>query len=250
MSSRNLYSEYAIEKRKNTFTFSVGVFVTVFLLVIYFTLALLFTKSTENFSSQSTHPLPCIDDNVLPIAPSEVSVRVLNGTMNAGLADAVANALTMRGFSVVETNNANMIVNDTQIRFGENATAAAYTVAGNFIEPTIVLDNRTDGLIDIVVGRTFDDLVEQDLATTLDRSKPMVVPKYCKPIKSITPVAALNHDASQIPAYKYSGIEGSSSSTPSDSPTTAHDDSGNSQTAIDPNAPNTHEAWAPPVGPE
>jgi hypothetical protein len=261
MLSKNLSSEYAIEKRKTKFAFSVGTFITVFLLIIYFILAFLFAGNTTNFSSQSAYPPPCIDHDVLPATPNEVSMRVLNGTSKAGLANAVADALSLRGFSIIETDNADMVVGDTQIRFGANATASAYTVAGNFNEPTIILDDRTDGLIDIVIGRTFDDLVEQDLVSTFDRSKPITTPKHCKPVTKITPVAALEHNASLVPAYKISGVDGNSAS-PSSSTTAVQDDSlpkdtpesGSSlevaPTSIAPTPDKPTEAWAPPLHPE
>jgi hypothetical protein len=260
MVNTSVSSEYVVEKRKTKFTLSVGVFVTAFLVVLYLTLALVFTNNTESFSSQSAYPPPCIDDGILPATPSGVSVRVLNGTKNAGLANAVADALSLRGFSVIGTDNANMVVDDTQIRFGMNATASAYTVAGNFVEPTMVLDDRTDGLIDIVVGRTFDDLIEQDLVSTFDRSKPLSAPKSCKPVSRIAPAPALQHDTSAVPAYKESGVDGGPA-VPSDSATTAHDDSSGStapepdptpaptNAAQTPDGSKTNEVPAPPITP-
>ncbi|MCH4209539.1 LytR C-terminal domain-containing protein [Bifidobacterium sp.] len=93
---------------------------------------------------------------------SGVSVRILNGTDFAGLAKAVGNALINRNFAVttIGTNN-NQQVERTIIYFGKNAIPQAYTVSSNFTDAIMRMDDRTDKLIDVVLGPTFNDLQTQ-----------------------------------------------------------------------------------------
>ena len=96
---------------------------------------------------------------------SDVVVRVLNAAeKKTGLAKAVTNALSLRGFSVQEpatytVNDQQLTVPNTQIRFGVNGIDRAYTVLANFSDAVLVMDNRTDKLVDVLVGNSFDNLV-------------------------------------------------------------------------------------------
>lgn len=108
------------------------------------------------------------------VAPSEgespkyldnrnITVRVLNGTSSAGFASAVGSALENREFVLQGVDNYNTNdVERTTIYFGKNAVNEAYTVAGNIPDAQMVMDDRGDKLIDIVLGSTFDNLTEDD----------------------------------------------------------------------------------------
>ncbi|KAB8287303.1 LytR cell envelope-related transcriptional attenuator [Bifidobacterium ramosum] len=100
----------------------------------------------------------------------DVSIRVLNGTTFGGLAGAVADELqNNRAFPDVKAETyldakGNQIqdVERTTIRFGKNAIAQGYTVAANFTDAVMVMDDRDDLLVDVVLGGTFNDLVDRD----------------------------------------------------------------------------------------
>lgn len=97
---------------------------------------------------------------------SDVVVRVLNGTDKVGLGKAVNNALNLRGFSTEDPTNYtvdghNQTVSNTQIRFGRNAVDRAYTVLANFNDAVLVMDDRQDKLVDVIVGNSFDSLVSE-----------------------------------------------------------------------------------------
>lgn len=95
-------------------------------------------------------------------ANSAAPVRVLNGTKFRGLANAVGEALQQRQFNVTEiATNKDMTVERTTIYFGENAINNAYQVARNFTDAQMVMDDRSDRLIDIVLGATFNDLRDE-----------------------------------------------------------------------------------------
>ena len=92
------------------------------------------------------------DNNTVP-------VRVRNGTEFAGLAKAVGEALQDRQFNVVTIDNyPSSKVTRTTIYFGVNAINPAYTLNAYFKDAVMVMDNRQDRLVDVVLGATFNDL--------------------------------------------------------------------------------------------
>lgn len=89
----------------------------------------------------------------------QVAIRVLNGTTSSGLAKAVGDALQNRNFNVTSISNyAGANAQRTTIYFGANAIAQAYTLNSNFTDAVMVMDNRSDRLVDVVVGATFNNL--------------------------------------------------------------------------------------------
>lgn len=125
---------------------------------------------------------------------ANVKVRVLNGTKFTGFAKAVGDALGNRNFSVtsIDTND-RQNVERTIIYFGKNSISEAYTLASNFTDAQMVMDDRGDKLIDIVLGATFNDLRSQ-------QSVPAVGAKItsfstCKPADEITGLPkAIDHN--------------------------------------------------------
>ena len=96
-----------------------------------------------------------------------ITVRVLNGTEFAGFAQAVSSALQNREFNTQAAGNyTSSKVERTMIIFGKNAINQAYTVNSNFTDATMVMDDREDMLIDVVVGATFDNLQNQKKVPT------------------------------------------------------------------------------------
>lgn len=104
-----------------------------------------------------------------------ITVRVLNGTDHSGFGQAVAEALQNREFQLQGDagNYTSHNVERTTIYFGRNAVNAAYTVRNNFTDAVMVMDDREDALIDIVLGATFQDLTD-----------PADVPAVGSPIES------------------------------------------------------------------
>ena len=87
-----------------------------------------------------------------------ITLRVLNGTKFSGFAKAVSDALQNREFNTQTPDNYTKKVERTMIVFGKNAINQAYTVASNFTDAQLVMDDRQDQLIDVIVGATFDNL--------------------------------------------------------------------------------------------
>jgi hypothetical protein len=198
-----LRTQYLDERNSTHFAAAVIIFISVALISFFVSMPIFFgSANTSKVSkAQEKYQLPCFPIDTSPIQPSNISLRVLNGTDKSGFAIAVGDSLSTRGFSVVEVDNSPIITNDTQIRFGKNAIVAAYTLADNFDNATLILDDREDGLIDVIVGRSFVDLKELDLVQSATSSDPLVVPEDCHVADEITPIKALQHDTEKVKPF-------------------------------------------------
>jgi len=151
------------------------------------------TPSPE-FSTDITVPCPPIDEatgvNMLPMLPSEVSVRVRNSTEETGLARDTLEVLTGRGFEAAggPTNWDNRTYADSvRIQFGEEGLRQAYTVAANFPVVEYVLDNREGAVVDIILGATFNlTNIRPQYAPELDATTPLTGPSRCLPVDRVT----------------------------------------------------------------
>ena len=96
-------------------------------------------------------------------ANETITVRVLNGTDFPRLGRAVGEALKNRNFVIntIETSQTDS-VERTTIYFGRNAIAEAYTVNANFTDAQLIMDDREDKLVDVVIGATFNNLTDLD----------------------------------------------------------------------------------------
>lgn len=107
-------------------------------------------------------PCPPADASGTPaqyLDNSKVTVRVLNGTKFSGLARAVGEALEIRNFNVTGiTNYSSQKVERTTIYFGKNAINEAYTLNSDFTDAVLVMDDRPDTLVDVIIGASFNDL--------------------------------------------------------------------------------------------
>jgi LCP family protein required for cell wall assembly len=105
------------------------------------------------------------------IAPSDVRVRVLNGSGITGQAATGARALREVGFGIVEVSNAESQVESTVIRHAPRREAAARTLAAAVPEATLELDPERSGSLVLVLGPDFGGTVtevpEPDAAPSL-----------------------------------------------------------------------------------
>lgn len=130
----------------------------------------------------------------MPMDPGQVTVRVLNGTVGSenekpGLAGSTLEVLKGRGYVSVGATNWNRTYGDSvRIQFGEEGLRQAYTVAANFPNYTMVLDNRKGAVVDIILGELFDvDKIRPQYAPELDPNVELTAPVQCLPI-SLVPV--------------------------------------------------------------
>ncbi|MCH6171107.1 LCP family protein [Pseudonocardia alaniniphila] len=92
-------------------------------------------------------------------APGDLEVDVLNASDKAGLAGKVGETLGSLGFGVGEVGNADQPTPQTVIRFSPDQAAAAALLASTVPSATPVPDPGTTGVLQLVLGRSFDDVV-------------------------------------------------------------------------------------------
>lgn len=130
-----------------------------------------------------TAPPPCLAEGTLPVPYTDVQVTVLNGAGIAGLAGQVQGELSSRGFTVLAAGNfPTSLPGTSQIMFGAQGVAAAYTLAAHVPEPVLVLDLREDATVDLVLGETFGVPVPLD-SVPLDPETPIASVEGCVPLE-------------------------------------------------------------------
>lgn len=143
--------------------------------------------------------LPCPPASVtdgdgldLPMAPEEVSLRVLNGTDKTGLARGTLDVLTGRGYVGVGATNWNLTYAESvRVQFGVDGLRQAYTVARNFPNVELKLDSRKGALVDIILGEKFETSdIRAQYAPELDPNVPLTASGRCVPLDLAQPVPA------------------------------------------------------------
>jgi hypothetical protein len=99
-------------------------------------------------------------DNVAPIPPADVQVRVFNGSSQRGVANQVTAQLGGQGFKIAATANDPLYPKQDmkcrgQIRFGANGAAGARALSLVVPCTQLIRDERQDATVDISLGSTF-----------------------------------------------------------------------------------------------
>lgn len=92
--------------------------------------------------------------------PADMSVRVLNASDKPGRAGQVSETLRKLGFGIGEVSNAPQPTAETLIRFSPDQAAAAALLATSVPAATSVPDPGSTGVLQLVLGRSFDDVVK------------------------------------------------------------------------------------------
>lgn len=95
---------------------------------------------------------------------SDINVKVLNATDNAGLAETAAESLTEYGFNIEETGNSKRddLESPVEIHYGPKAVAGGHLLRAYFASPKYVfeLDNDTD-YVEVTLGPGFQQVNTQ-----------------------------------------------------------------------------------------
>lgn len=155
--------------------------------------------TTVGASEQKTFPVPCLPavkgqpDGALPIAYQDVKVRVLNASAvstsvgEVGAAAAFETDLGRRGFTVVDRANFEGPQKlESELRFGTKGVVAAYTLAQHLPDVRLVLDERTDPTVDLLVGEDYQAPYPAD-DVTLSGDDPLPNAEDCVPLAEVTP---------------------------------------------------------------
>ena len=153
-----------------------------------------FTTPTPDFDP-SVQPAPCPPEGAISVAYASVQINVLNATTRSGLAGMTAETLTERGFTVLRSGNYDGSVPGTaRIHFGEAGLAAAYTLAATIPDAVLVLDQREDESVDLLLGDKWDTLIPRE-EVALGFQAPLVGSPSCVPLEQ----ALLTAPAGPVP---------------------------------------------------
>jgi LCP family protein required for cell wall assembly len=104
--------------------------------------------------------------------PADVNVQVLNASDKSGLAAKVGDTLKSLGFGVSGSANADQPTPQTVIRFSPDQAAAADLLGRTVPAATAVPDPGATGVLQLVLGRSFDDVVRAPSEPVALRSAP------------------------------------------------------------------------------
>jgi hypothetical protein len=111
-------------------------------------------------------------DVSLPDTPGEVTVKIYNGTSQAGLAESVTNDFSNRGFKTQKpAENKKKFKGVAQLRYGPAAVGKAHLLKAYFLaqaEPQYNPKRKGD-VVDVVIGNEY-----QQLATTTEVNQSLV----------------------------------------------------------------------------
>lgn len=97
--------------------------------------------------------------------PGDAPVEVLNASDRPGLATKIGDTLRQLGFGVGQTGNAPQRTSETLIRYSPDREAAAKLLAASVPSATSVPDPGSSGVLQLVLGRSFDDVVRPPAGT-------------------------------------------------------------------------------------
>lgn len=126
--------------------------------------------------------VPCPPPDATPAPFSEISANVLNATDQAGLAASTAGGLAQHGVQISQQSNyAGDVDGPATIISGTRGLQAAYTVTLLIPGSTVSLDGRDDEVIDVVLGGSFDQVLDPETAG-IDPEAPLTPPPGCTPV--------------------------------------------------------------------
>lgn len=154
-----------------------------------------FSRPIYTPAAEAPQPEPCLPlvkgqpDGALPVPYSKVQVRVYNAADGSEpLASANEEVLTERGFDVVATGNwQGQKIQQSEIRFGSKGITRAYTLAAQYPDVRLVLDDRSGSKIDLLVGEQYSPPLSTE-RVLLDAETPMQDAEGCVPADEVTPI--------------------------------------------------------------
>ncbi|GED96873.1 LCP family protein [Gordonia crocea] len=114
-------------------------------------------KKTADATSNAAAPEAATPSRVsaLAMTPSNVGVRILNGTSTAGLAGHASEQLTPEGFEVRGIADSSQKVDATVVRYGPGQRDSAATVARMFPGAKIQLDRTVKSGVELILGSDY-----------------------------------------------------------------------------------------------
>ncbi|MDO8149197.1 LytR C-terminal domain-containing protein [Isoptericola sp. b515] len=128
-------------------------------------------------------------DGTPPMEYSKVKVRIYNAAdYTFNLASANADALTERGFDVRDTGDFTyQIEGPSEIRYGIKGVRQAYTLAAQYENVRLVMDDRSGSFVDLIVGQEWQEPLSVE-EVPLETGEPMTNAPGCVPPEDLDPV--------------------------------------------------------------
>ncbi|HEV7196196.1 MAG TPA: LytR C-terminal domain-containing protein [Pedococcus sp.] len=129
--------------------------------------------------------------------PSAITVNVYNATQREGLAARTAAEVRKRGFKVSSVANdplQHTVTGVAEVRYGRAATESSKLVLALVKGGKLVLDGRTDGTVDLVLGEKFKAL------SPVVKAKPVAKPTARPTGTATTPARPAGRTTSPTPS--------------------------------------------------
>ncbi|HEU5144291.1 MAG TPA: LytR C-terminal domain-containing protein [Dermatophilaceae bacterium] len=132
------------------------------LLVVMLGLAGAFFYASTYFRDSDPEARPCT--TVIAsgeLSPADISVNVYNATGHGGLARAIGNVMTDRGFNVRDIDNdpeGKTIKGVAEVRHGPEGLESAKVVAKHFPGAVLVADKREGDTVDLAIGNRYRNI--------------------------------------------------------------------------------------------
>jgi LCP family protein required for cell wall assembly len=155
---------------------------------------------------------------VLTTSPSNVKVKVLNGSGQHGIASRAATGLTSRGFDVTGTGNAaSFAYTNSVIEYASTADMAAVnTLKQQLTNVTDLRDSTlTPGTVELILGSDFTGLAPQDSPVTASATPSTPGTQTSATQSSATQTSATQSSATQSSATQSGSPSASGSASPS-----------------------------------
>ena len=130
--------------------------------------------------------VPGEPDGALPVPYDLVDLRVYNASGIGGVAGAAQQVMNRRGFVINIVGDWTGALPLNQLRFGTEGITAAYTVAAHFPPMQMILDDRTDASVDLIMGENYDEPLATD-QVDLAANRPLLNMRGCQPANTLTP---------------------------------------------------------------
>lgn len=124
--------------------------------------------------------------SALIVPPGSITVRVLNGTGAPGIAHRVAADLAGDGFSTSAGNALAHNYAQTLVRYGSTRADSARTVAAAVPGATLVEDPSLGGVVQLVVGQNFTQVVPVHVTAPTTPTTPATSPTPTPSFESVT----------------------------------------------------------------
>lgn len=136
---------------------------------------------------QLTTATPCLPGKTRPVSYAKIKVEVYNASDHRGIAKAAAETLGQRGFDVTKVGNSTAQVIAPRIVTGPAGIEEAYTLRAHVPHAKIVLSDRKDSTVQLILGSGFTSFTPAD-KVSLSPKKAMSNVHGCVKAKSVTPI--------------------------------------------------------------